>query len=146
MSYWGRWRLKSPAFRWFTQPFVQAQIKENINAPRLWPLWGEFTGHRWIPHKGQVTRKMFPFDDVIMHTALMSLHSLGYHKEFTLTPVFIVHVGYIANRTGNHSGYRLSQWETALQWKVHSHWLGPYPEWSLCPFSSSTMADLEGAC
>ena len=31
-----------------TQLFVQAQIKENINAPRQWPLWGEFTGDRWI--------------------------------------------------------------------------------------------------
>ena len=28
---------------------VQAQIKENIKAPRHWPLWGEFTGDRWIP-------------------------------------------------------------------------------------------------
>ena len=27
----------------------QAQIKENIKAPRHWPLWGEFTGDRWIP-------------------------------------------------------------------------------------------------
>ena len=25
------------------------QIKENIKAPRHWPLWGEFTGHQWIP-------------------------------------------------------------------------------------------------
>ena len=31
----------------FPQQFVQAQIKENIKAPRHWPLWGEFTvtGH-----------------------------------------------------------------------------------------------------
>ena len=26
----------------------KAQIKENIKAPRYWPLWGEFTGDRWI--------------------------------------------------------------------------------------------------
>ena len=33
---------------------VQAQIKKNIKAPSHWPLWGEFTGDRWIPHtKGQ---------------------------------------------------------------------------------------------
>ena len=32
--------------RLFTQPFIQAQIQENINAPRHWPLYGEFTGHR----------------------------------------------------------------------------------------------------
>ena len=30
------------------------QIKENIKAPRHWPLWWEFTGYRWIPcTKGQ---------------------------------------------------------------------------------------------
>ena len=34
----------------FTRPFIQAQIKENIKALRHWPLWGEFTGDRWIPH------------------------------------------------------------------------------------------------
>ena len=27
----------------------KAQIKENINAPRHWPLCGEITGERWIP-------------------------------------------------------------------------------------------------
>ena len=44
-SYWARWGLKLPASRLLTQPFIQAQIKENIKAPpRHWPLWGEFTG------------------------------------------------------------------------------------------------------
>ena len=28
----------------FTQPCIRAQIKENIKAPRHWPLCGEFTG------------------------------------------------------------------------------------------------------
>ena len=37
---WARWYPKSPASRLFTQPFIQAQIKENIKAPRHWPLWG----------------------------------------------------------------------------------------------------------
>ena len=32
----------------------KAQTKENIKAPRHWPLSGELTGHRWIPRtKGQ---------------------------------------------------------------------------------------------
>ena len=35
--------------------------KENIKALCHWLLWGEFTGHK-VP----VTRKMFPFGDVIM--------------------------------------------------------------------------------
>ena len=53
-SWWARWRLKSRAPRLFIQPFIQAQIKENFKAPRHWPLWGEFTSYRWIPHtKGQ---------------------------------------------------------------------------------------------
>ena len=28
---------------------IQTQIKENIKAPRHWPLCGEFTGDQWIP-------------------------------------------------------------------------------------------------
>ena len=35
------WRLKSPASRLFAQPFVQAQITENIKAPRVRGI------HRW---------------------------------------------------------------------------------------------------
>ena len=31
----------------------------------------------------------------------------------------------------DHSGYGLSQWETTLYCNVVSHWLSPYPEWSL---------------
>ena len=38
----GAMRLKSPASRLFAQPFIQLQIKENIKAPRHWPLYGEF--------------------------------------------------------------------------------------------------------
>ena len=53
-SQWARWRLKSPASRVFAQPFIQAQIKENIKTPRHWPLWGESSGDGWIPlTKGQ---------------------------------------------------------------------------------------------
>ena len=59
-SEWVRWYLKSPASWSFTQSFVQAQIKENIKTPRHWPLWGEFTGDRWIRlTKGQWRGKCF---------------------------------------------------------------------------------------
>ena len=30
--------------------FFQAQIKENIQALRPWPLWREFNGDQLIPH------------------------------------------------------------------------------------------------
>ena len=63
-----RWHLKLPASRLFAHPFVPAQIKGHIKAPRHWLLWGESIGDRWIPiTNGSVTRKMFPFDDVIMY-------------------------------------------------------------------------------
>ena len=83
-SKWARWRLKSTASRLFTQPYIQAQIKENIKAPRHWPLWWGI--HRWpvnSPHKGPVTWKMLPFDDVIVDSPslLRSKHSAH------LTPV-----------------------------------------------------------
>ena len=43
-SQWARWRPKSPALRLFTHTFIQAQIKENIKAPRHLTLCGEITG------------------------------------------------------------------------------------------------------
>ena len=35
------------AFSLFSPPFVQAQIKGNIKAPRHWPSWGESTDDQW---------------------------------------------------------------------------------------------------
>ena len=48
----------------------KALIKENIKALCHWPLWGELPVNS--PHKWPVTRKMFPFDDVIMMTNILS--------------------------------------------------------------------------
>ena len=42
--------IASPASRLFTQPFIEAQIIENIKALRQWPLCREFTDDRWIPY------------------------------------------------------------------------------------------------
>ena len=45
---------------WLTATIMS---KFHINCP----LWGESTGHRWIPlTKGQVMRKVYPWHDVIM--------------------------------------------------------------------------------
>ena len=62
------------ASRLFAQPFGQEKIKENVKAPRHWPLRGGI--HRWpvdSPHKGPVTRKMFPCDDVIIFWYILRL-------------------------------------------------------------------------
>ena len=44
------------ASRLFAQPMVKAQIKENIKAPRPWPLRGESTGDRGLG--GNHSKKM----------------------------------------------------------------------------------------
>ena len=81
--------IKSTASRLFPQSFAQAQIKENIKAPRHWPLWGESTGDRHMdtPHKGPVTRKMFPFDDIIMticcSSSLFKCHQQNIYTIYT---------------------------------------------------------------
>ena len=72
--------LKSPAPRLFAQPFIQAQITENIilvvysgtdqrkhqSSASLAFVRGIHRSPVNSPHKWPVTRKMFPFDDVIM--------------------------------------------------------------------------------
>ena len=69
------------------QPFIRVQSKENIKAPRHWPLRGEFTGARGnSPHKRPVTRKMLPFDDVIIYTVFHTLSAhiflIDYHNPY----------------------------------------------------------------
>ena len=49
-----------PASPLFAQPFVQANIKENIKVLHHWSLWGEFTCDRWFSFtKGQWHGKSF---------------------------------------------------------------------------------------
>ena len=57
----------SPTSPLFAQLLAQAQIKENIKAPRHWHA--ERGIHRWpvnFPCKRPVAEKVFPFDNVIM--------------------------------------------------------------------------------
>ena len=69
MSWWARWRLNSPASQLYTQLFIQgADQRKHQSSASLAFVRGI---HRWpvnSSHKGPVTRKMFPFDDVIMST------------------------------------------------------------------------------
>ena len=53
--------------------FIQTKIKENIKAPRHWPLCGEFTGTGEFPTQMASNAKMFPFDDVIMRNFGLAL-------------------------------------------------------------------------
>ena len=69
-SWWARWRLKSHASQLFTQPFVQGVDPRKHQSSASLAFVGGI--HQWTlnsPHKGSVTRKTFPFDDVIMTCA-----------------------------------------------------------------------------
>ena len=84
-SYWARWRLKSPASRLFTQPFVQVPVKENIKAPSHRPLRGIY---RWPVnslHTGSVTQKCF-----LLMSSSCSQSISGYPFVTTLTVCKII--------------------------------------------------------
>ena len=49
---------------------MASQIKSSTSLAFVWEI------HRWpvnFPHKGPVTRKMFPFDDVIMMIEMIQI-------------------------------------------------------------------------
>ena len=46
----------------------QAQIKENIRAPRHWPLWGEFIGTGDFPTQRASNAENVSIDDIIICT------------------------------------------------------------------------------
>ena len=61
------WRLKSPALPLFTQPFIQGKDQgKHQSSASLAFLRGIHRSPMNSPHKGPVTQKMFPFDDIIM--------------------------------------------------------------------------------
>ena len=78
-----RHRLKSPASRLFTQPLIQTQIKENIKASLAF-VRGIHRSPVNSLHKWPVTRKMFPFDDVIIWGARVTHLSLNETAAFVL--------------------------------------------------------------
>ena len=83
-------RLKSPTSRLFTQSFIQTQIKENIKAPRHWPLCGEFTGDGWIPRtNGQLRGKCFL---LMTSSCTPNLHG-SVHAPWTAKRVQVAYLG-----------------------------------------------------
>ena len=71
-SQWTRWRLKSPDSPLFTQPFISgADQRKYQSSASLAFVRGILRGPVNCPHKWPVTRKMFPFDDVIMISSML---------------------------------------------------------------------------
>ena len=64
-SSWARLRLKWPASPLFTQPIIQAHIKEKHQSSASQAfVRGIHQGAVDSPHKWPVTRTVFPFDDI----------------------------------------------------------------------------------
>ena len=86
-SYWARWRLKSPASRFCLLNRLFRHRSKKTSKLRVTglfvgksPVKGEF------PHKGRVTRKMFPFDDVTvfwLYSAWKESHRMT-HKNYLI--------------------------------------------------------------
>ena len=54
----------------YSTVYSDADQRKHESSASLAFVWGEFTGTGEFPHKGPVTQKMFPFDDVIMTTEI----------------------------------------------------------------------------
>ena len=94
--------------------FRPVQIKENIKAPHHWPLWGEFTVDRWIPHtKGQQCGKCFH----LMTSSWYVNRSYHYHCNKYLFQLFVLQCaqlsGGISRRRRSHMTF--SQWQHGFQ-------------------------------
>ena len=74
-----------PDSRLFTQAFIQAQINESIKLRVTGLCAANSSVPMNSPHKGPVTRKMFPFDDVIMKIWLHKLYESTKNHNITTT-------------------------------------------------------------
>ena len=61
------WRLKSLTIWLFVQQITTAKNKHILKFRIKDPMWGESTGHRWIPltQSQRAMRYAFPCDDIM---------------------------------------------------------------------------------
>ena len=84
-SWWVRLRLRSPASRLYAQRLFKCRSKKisKSRATGLCKGNSPMTGES--PHKGPVTPKMFPFDDVIMCGREVTLKKTGWFGQLQTT-------------------------------------------------------------
>ena len=66
---------KLPAIPLFVQWLIYTDNNRNIKTPHYWPLRGESTSLRWIPHRCPAIRKAIPCHDTIMENAVENLYA-----------------------------------------------------------------------
>ena len=96
--------------------FIQMQIKENIKAPRYWPLYGEFTGGRWIPRtNGQLRGKCFHLMTSSCCICLFwgtAVHHMGTATECTSTHNQISMNVFTHHTTNNRKCFDTNNWKS----------------------------------
>ena len=106
--------------------YLGVDQRKHQSSASLAFVWGI---NRWpvnSPYSGPMTRKMFPFDDVIM----VSIRKKDF-KTHTVSQSMRLGVFCCGWILRDHTVYAPSQWETALQCNAVFHWLGTWTEWSL---------------
>ena len=79
-------------------------------------------------HLKMLSVKWQPFSLGLIVFKVWWYRSCGNTKPLTW---YSTEMANVEHRSRDHSGYGLSQWEKALHSNASSHWLNPYPEWSL---------------
>ena len=107
-SNWERWRLKSPASPLLTQPLIQAQIKENIKAPRHWPLCGN------SPLTGEFPAQMASNAKIV---SIWWRHHVSTGRIFAGTPTFYIQYdenGALSIQQRNHLNFKYQVMRTTV--------------------------------
>ena len=72
----------------YTTFYSGADQSKHQSSASLAYVWGTHRGPVNSPHKGPVTRKMFPFDDVIM---VITSHNLTQHRLYaSMFAIFLI--------------------------------------------------------
>ena len=116
-----RRRLKSILFT--VGDIFNVILKRNVMLTKFWSLAKsgvvKMTSPRAVGEK-KVENIIFPFNVLCQTHDANHLHML---TQMT--------INFAGSQNRNQSGYGISQWETTLHNDVVSHWLSPYPQWSL---------------
>ena len=118
----------------YSTVYSDADQRKHQSSTSLAFVQGIHRGPVNSSHKWPVTRKMFPFDDVIMIAWSQRIH--------TLLCFALIDTGYFRVYFVNVP----SQWETTLHYNVGSHWQSAYIKWSLVilPISSRITSVASG--
>ena len=87
--------------------YSDADQRKHQNSASLAFVWGIHQGPVNFPHKWPVTRKMFPFDDVIMQEKCLNVCDRHRHKyqayvRLVMWIVFMAKIYYLCHSASNH--------------------------------------------